>query len=159
LLNRLDNDTWGFLYFAKTPEIYASYKELQQQNKLQKQYLAHVQGNPFYKTAEQSMVIDFPIMHHAQDDRKMVVIKSFADTQKWRWEQHNVTTAIKLIEYNPETNISTLLVTITKWIRHQIRCHLASIGCAIIGDKLYNKKSQDPILHLWSLGFKVSDSD
>lgn len=29
LLNRLDNDTGGFLYFAKTPEIYRFYKEQQ----------------------------------------------------------------------------------------------------------------------------------
>lgn len=42
LLNRLDNDTGGFLYFARNQKAYDVYKELQKEEKITKYYLAQV---------------------------------------------------------------------------------------------------------------------
>lgn len=43
LLNRLDNETAGFLYFAKTQEAFDRYRQLQTEGKINKWYIAQVQ--------------------------------------------------------------------------------------------------------------------
>lgn len=155
LLNRLDNDTGGFLYFAKNPQIYSFYKEQQHQWEIQKMYLAEVQGNPFFKTDKQSMVIDSPIMHHRFDDQKMIVITDKEDENKWRWDCHKVSTTIELIRHDKIQNTSLLSVMINKWIRHQIRVHCKSIGAPILWDIIYwPKPPLSDFLHLWSIGMK-----
>lgn len=154
LLNRLDNETAGYLYFAKNKEICDEYKDSQKQWILQKTYLAQVFWNPFFKSDQNSMTIDYPIMHHWFDEKRMLVIKTEDDKKSWRWQTKHQKTSISLIDYNSETNISSLLVSISKWIRHQIRVHLASIWCAIIWDDIYGKNKSE-YLHLWSLWFQT----
>jgi 23S rRNA pseudouridine1911/1915/1917 synthase len=75
---------------------------------------------------------------------------------KGRWKEHQVTTQIEVIRYDPQKDISTLLVMISKGIRHQIRVHLASQGHPIIWDMLYGKKENEGYLHLRSIGFQIS---
>lgn len=158
LLNRLDNDTGGFLYFAKTSEKASWYKDLQSRNQVQKTYLAEVVGNPFYSSPEISKTISTPIMHHSQSEDKMITIKSLWDNLKWRGKVHNVSTYIQLIHYNSEKNTSLIKVVITKWVRHQIRVHLSSSGSPIIGDILYNKKSnKEQQLQLWSISINFTN--
>jgi 23S rRNA-/tRNA-specific pseudouridylate synthase len=154
LLNRLDNDTWGLLYFAKTLEIYDNYKSKQNQNLITKFYIAQVSGNPFYKTDNKEIIIDYPIMHHKFSEDRMIYIKEKSDINKWSWKQHQVATKISLLDFDKTKNISTLLISISKWIRHQIRIHLSSIWCPIIWESIYsNYKTQD-FLHLRSIWFK-----
>ena len=43
LLNRLDNETAGFLYFAKTQEAFDRYRQLQGEGKIHKRYIAQIQ--------------------------------------------------------------------------------------------------------------------
>ncbi|MEI6774989.1 MAG: pseudouridine synthase [bacterium] len=43
LLNRLDNETAGFLYFAKTQKAFDRYRQLQTEGKVNKRYIAQVQ--------------------------------------------------------------------------------------------------------------------
>lgn len=150
LLNRLDNDTAGFLYFAKELSIYDKYRQLQAQNKVDKHYIAQVFGNTTTQT------IDYPIMHRSS--KKMLAIKSNEDIKKGTGKQHIVQTFIQTLSYDKKSNISTLLVTIHKGIRHQIRVHLASIGLPIIGDILYGTKLPNPKnehLCLWSIGCTI----
>jgi 23S rRNA-/tRNA-specific pseudouridylate synthase len=42
LLNRLDNATSGFLYFAKNKDFYDKFKKLQKEEKIEKVYYAKV---------------------------------------------------------------------------------------------------------------------
>ncbi|USN55798.1 MAG: hypothetical protein H6765_04355 [Candidatus Peribacteria bacterium] len=42
LLNRLDNDTQGWLYFASSPEVAVQYDIFQQDGLIEKQYVAQV---------------------------------------------------------------------------------------------------------------------
>ena len=145
LLNRLDNETMGLLYFAKNPLFKQKYLELQEQNLILKYYLADV----YWEFYEDERTITYPIAHHAFDEKKMVAVKSA--TEKFRWKPNNVETQVKKIFYDTEKNITTLLVTIHKRIRHQIRCHLSSIGYPIVGEKIYIKKKSSENLCLWSL--------
>jgi 23S rRNA-/tRNA-specific pseudouridylate synthase len=126
--------------------------------------LAQVYGDPtkdkkLYSNEEQTahkaqFTISFPLMHHGSISEKMLVIKDPKDLRLGRWKQHDIKTNIEIVYYDKEKDISTLLVTIQRGIRHQIRAHLASIGYPIVWDPLYGKKSSEN-LHLWSVGFVV----
>ena len=157
LLNRLDNATSWFLYFAKNKHTYNSFKKLQKENKIQKIYYAKVNwwfnnDNLWLQILNTwELEISYPIMH--KNKSKMIVIKSNKDIKKWRWKQHFVKTQIKKLFYDKLKNETYLEVIITRWIRHQIRAHLASIGYPIIGDKLYWGKQADK-LYLFSVGIK-----
>lgn len=148
LLNRLDNETCWLLYFAKCPLFKQKYLYLQERNLIQKQYLADVYWDFF----SDELTIDYPIAHHKFDETKMVAIKN--SDEIYRWKEILVKSQIKKIFYNESENTTSLLVTIHKWIRHQIRCHLSSIGYPIVGEKIYIKKKAVGNLHLWSVGME-----
>ncbi len=153
LLNRLDNETAGFLYFAKTQEVFNRYKHIQAEGDINKQYIAQVYGAPKDKEFE----ITTPIMHHKYKEDRMILVRNEKDAAKWRSKQHQVRTTIKVLDINRKNLITTLLVTIYKGVRHQIRVHLAGIGYPVIGDTLYGEDKKKWILRLWSMGFQIHD--
>jgi len=79
-------------------------------------------------------------MHHKSNPDKMIVIHDIKDVRLGRSQLHEVSTQIDILQYDKKTNVTTILATITRGIRHQIRVHLASNGMAILGDSLYGKK-------------------
>ena len=79
-------------------------------------------------------------MHHKSNPDKMIVIQNPHDLRFGRSQQHDVSTQIEILHYDEKNNRTTILATITRGIRHQIRVHLASNGTAILGDSLYAKK-------------------
>ncbi len=155
LLNRLDTPTGGFLYFAKTAQAFAQYKADQKQGRIQKTYIAFVEGNPCYKDEKKPIDIYFPIMHLASNPEKMIVVKWYQDENKWRGRRHKGKTTVELLNFFPEQQKSLVKISIYKGIRHQIRVHLASIGAPILGDVLYNKKAKTSDLQLRSVWFEV----
>lgn len=148
LLNRLDNDTSGLLYFAKSPDVKKQRKELQNQWKIIKYYLADIAGN----VDRWSKCIAYPIAHHPQAKDRMMCIQRSTDTHV-QWQQCE--TWVEKLYYDKQNNYSCLLIMIRKWVRHQIRCHLSAIGCPLIGEKIYKKKKDDRQLHLWSIGVRT----
>ena len=140
LLNRLDTPTSWLLYFAKNREIKEKYKELQQVWKVNKYYLAQVYWDVRYRLKDQWNTIKFPIMHHRFESDRMVVIKTEDDKWKWKGRYHNVETKILEHERNERENTTTIIISIHKWIRHQIRSHLSSIWYPIVWDPIYWKK-------------------
>jgi len=42
LLNRLDNETAGFLYFAKNKKAYERYRKIQTEGRVNKRYIAQI---------------------------------------------------------------------------------------------------------------------
>jgi 23S rRNA-/tRNA-specific pseudouridylate synthase len=63
-------------------------------------------------------------------------------------------TWVEKLFYDSQKDYSCLLIMIQKGVRHQIRCHLSSIGCPIIGENIYKKKKDSGHLHLWSIGIQ-----
>jgi 23S rRNA-/tRNA-specific pseudouridylate synthase len=166
LVNRLDNDTSGLLYFAKTPTIKENYLHLQSVWKTQKTYISDVSWNLEIKYKNKPFVITSPIAHHRFETDRMVVLHNDFWTipteillakykNKIKWKLHEVKTKVTPLRYDQNTNSTTCSITISKWIRHQIRAHLSSIGAPILGEKVYTKKILSKKLHLWSVWLKI----
>ncbi len=145
MLTRLDNDTAGMVWFARTHESKLLWLQAQSEGKINKVYEADVIGwikNP--------ITIDTPIMHHRYDDTRMITINNKSDTNKGRWNTHQVSTHI--IPWIISWNNTHIQAIIHQWCRHQIRIHCASYGNPIIGEIVYHKQQTDNFLHLVSIG-------
>ncbi|OHD27675.1 MAG: hypothetical protein A2086_15565 [Spirochaetes bacterium GWD1_27_9] len=140
LLNRLDNETGGIVFFAKNDLAFQYYSTQMKEEKIEKIYEAIVEGIP----QKNEGVINYPISHSNKNKAKMVAIKDSA--KNYRSIPQEAQTNWKLLK--TKDNISLLEIKIKKGVRHQIRVHLASIGLPIVGDKLYNKKEYDCENHL-----------
>jgi 23S rRNA pseudouridine1911/1915/1917 synthase len=121
ICHRIDRETSGVLLIALTPTAASRLKRAFAERTIEKRYLALVKGHP-----PDAGVIDQPIklldspthvmMGAAPDGLAAVtrfrVLRRFAEHA--------------LVEAEPETGR-----------QHQIRVHLAGIGCPLVGDKLY----------------------
>jgi len=157
LLNRLDTLTTGLLYFAKNHKIKEEYKELQKQWRVNKIYLLKVYWDIRYRIEKNWRVIQYPIAHHKYQEDRMVVITTDDMLKKWDKRLHRVETKILKRERDEVEQITTVIVTIQKWIRHQIRSHFSAIWYPIVWDPLYWKKKDERrgFLELSSVGLIV----
>jgi 23S rRNA pseudouridine1911/1915/1917 synthase len=131
LLNRLDNETGGLVFFARTQQGFDHYFTMMKNGEMTKIYHAVVEGIP----PDEEGIIDIMIAHSRKNKRKMVCLddetklhRGHGQTARTEWK--------KLASKNKRT---LLEVRITKGVRHQIRVHLAHIGNPIVGDRLYDK--------------------
>lgn len=157
LLNRLDTDTSGLLYFAKNLRVYHQFRQMQAEFLLDKYYLAEVYGDMRVQQEKTSVYeITTPLGHHRYLKNRMVAIRTSGDKQKIKGKIHYLKTKIIEGEFLPQTNTSIVLVNIQKGLRHQIRTHFASIGHPICGDTLYVKAKSQPYdrLQLFSIGLQ-----
>lgn len=82
--------------------------------------------------------ITYPIGHSRKSSKKMIAIKT--KQYKSRGKPRPATTYFR--EVCRKDNLALIEAIITKGTRHQIRIHLNAIGIKIVGDNLYNSKSQ-----------------
>ena len=166
LLNRLDTVTSGLLYMAKTPEVYASWKQRQTDSKIQKYYLASTE----HPIAPQD--ISVPLWHHTNGKKMIVADEDLLNSKrkqkiKWWHLLKAQTCIINTIQSPPDKGVefdkansggldhqTHNLIKIHKGRRHQIRAHLAYIWHPILGEKLY-ADSDEKYLQLYSIGCKV----
>lgn len=131
LINRLDRDTSGLIFLAKSDEIRnLAIKEFKAKN-VQKIYLALVQGK----------IIDEIVIKNRIFTKKDSKAKSFIESKNAK--NTDSKEAISIIKPLRLINGATLVeVQILTGATHQIRVHLASINHAILGDIIYNKDSK-----------------
>lgn len=156
LVNRLDNDTAGLLYFAHSSTIKTEYKNLQSQGQIFKCYTASVYG----QIQAQFFEIHHPLAHHATHADRMVVLNPWS-TEDIRGKSQSAHTYCELINYDANQRISHLRIRIPKGVRHQIRAHLADYGYSMVGEQLYisptmKKSVPKTFLHLRSMGLTTS---
>lgn len=128
IIHRLDKDTSGVLVVAKTDLAHQNLVEQFQKRQVRKIYLALVAGCPLPHAG----TINTLMGRHPVHRKKMAVVEKGGRT------------AITEYEVVEVFNQASLLRVVIKTGRtHQIRVHMAHIGCPVLGDSVYGgKKAQ-----------------
>ena len=143
LVHRLDRDTSGLIMIARTP---TALRELRRQFKartVEKTYLALVFGRP----EAPSGVIDVPLGRDPRHRQKFAP-RPDGKPARTHYRVQQDFGQYSLLEVGLETGRT-----------HQIRVHLAWLGCPVVGDTVYGRKKNTlglkrQFLHAWRLGFE-----
>ncbi len=146
IVHRLDQDTSGLLVVAKSQramegltKAFASHKAIE------KEYLAVCHGRPRLDAGR----IENLIGRHPVDRKRMAIVEKNGKVAITNWKVVSSARATSVVSCRIETGRT-----------HQIRVHMASLGCPVIGDKVYGKPALDKrlvpppqrqILHAWRL--------
>lgn len=151
IVHRLDKDTSGVMIIPRTQAAFDYFKNGFQTQQIIKTYCAVVYGRP----KEKEGVIDKPIGLNAGTVKRTVHTKRAKMVKdaitKYRVQKTFDIDGVKvsLLKVEPHTGRT-----------HQIRVHLSSIGCPIVGDPLYGSKKQSiaaphQLLHADSIEFST----
>jgi len=151
VVHRLDKDTSGLLIIAKNNEAFFYFKNLFQEKKIKKYYLALVGGRP----KKPKDTISAPLGRIGLKRTAQITGKKLIDKKEALTEYKTVKNFQKytLLEVAPQTGRT-----------HQIRVHLNFIGHSVAGDPIYGFKRSSPppglkrlFLHAYKLSFVAPD--
>ena len=151
LCNRIDRNTGGIVICAKTAEALRILNERIKERELEKRYLCVVHGKP--KPAE-GLIENFL---RRDEKRKQVTLHKTrvpgAKTAKTRYRTLASNGKLSLVECELLTGRT-----------HQIRAHMASIGCPLLGDGKYGTnelnrpyRENGQLLYAYSLTFHFEE--
>lgn len=157
LVHRLDRDTSGCLLIAKTHLALASLSKQFAERSVTKRYLAVVHGCPGHVVLRQRIASS---QHSGSDRRARVAVPADSCSGK------AAVTAVSTLCSTRALSVVEVLIGTGR--THQIRVHLSSVGCPVLGDTLYGGScsTQDeeplltaitasrPMLHAHTLVFK-----
>jgi 23S rRNA pseudouridine1911/1915/1917 synthase len=137
IVHRLDRDTSGVIVVAKNDQVHDALAAQFKSRQVEKQYLAIVAGAPRYDRD----VIDVPIGNHPTHREKKAVYTGDA-----RFSGRAAVTAYEVVErFAGYAQVRALPKT---GRTHQIRLHLAHIGCPVLCDRLYGGRARISELEL-----------
>lgn len=140
IIHRLDRDTSGVIIGARNDETALKLKKQFSERTVKKTYVAIVTKAPELPTG----IIDIPI------GRNPSAPSTFrADTNGKSAQTHYDVLSVAddgaaLIRLQPRTGRT-----------HQLRVHLAHLGCPIVGDRVYGKESDRLMLHAYQLEITI----
>ena len=120
-VHRLDQDTSGVLCIAKNPYVHQHISEQMIQGMVDKFYIAMVHGYP----EPEKGVIDGPIDRDPLEPHRRIVTP----------DGYPARTLYDIVERY--TQGSMVQIKLESGRTHQIRVHMSSIGCPLIGDSFY----------------------
>ena len=148
IVHRLDQDTSGLVVVAKTQTAMdALAKAFSDHKSIEKTYLAVCRGRPRLDAGR----IETLIGRHPVDRKRMAIVERNGKRAVTHWRVLDAQRGLSVIECKIETGRT-----------HQIRVHMASLGCPVLGDAVYGKPSLDrrmdpaparQMLHAWKLVF------
>jgi len=132
VVHRLDKDTSGIILLAKNDRTHHWLQDQFRLRKVKKVYLALVDGQPPTPTGR----VEAPIGRDPVHRKEMAIVRP--DKGREAITEYKVVEVFShhaLVEAYPQTGRT-----------HQIRLHLAFIGCPIVGDVVYgHRKSSLPL--------------
>lgn len=144
IVHRLDKDTSGVLLIAKTQKAHERLSLAFKERQIHKEYLALCLGNAGSRTIHNHLGRD--LVHR----KKIVVVEGRGKEAISQLETLNFYNGYSFVKILPLTGRT-----------HQIRVHLQSIGCPVLGDPLYGSLKNNQklnvhmqMLHAHSLKFK-----
>ncbi|MBI9100142.1 MAG: RluA family pseudouridine synthase [Spirochaetaceae bacterium] len=143
-IHRLDQPTSGLVVIALSKEMQRSLSILFQDRKIEKEYIALVEG----QLSEDSGIIELPLRADIDNRPVQVVDREQGKKAITRWSVVEKLDSCTRVLLKPETGRT-----------HQLRVHQKAMGHPILGDRLYNDKVPDDLmgelkLHAMSLKFE-----
>lgn len=142
LVHRLDKDTSGVIVLAKDDQAHQALQEQFKLRTVKKEYLALVDGHPPTRSGK----IDAPIGRDPVHRKRMAVVTDGSGRA-----------AITIFHSEQQTRDHSLLRLLPESGRtHQIRVHLAFLGCPVVGDSVYGRRRaslevERQLLHAYKL--------
>lgn len=126
LVHRLDRDTSGLMIFACTKEVQGNLGRQFESRRVHKEYVALVHG----ELPEEAGVVDGPIRKDwtKNDPPIYFICPEKGKSAVTRYQLEGVEGAYSRVRLFPETGRS-----------HQLRVHMLSLGCPIVGDPIYSQ--------------------
>lgn len=154
LIHRLDKDTSGLVLVGKSNKGLWYYSRAFAERRVEKIYLAIITGNIDKVFINNTLVITNYIGRNPKNRKKMSLI----EPSKGRLSESYII-LIRKFSHPTIGNAALVEVRPKTGRTHQIRVHLSSLGCPILGDNLYGKKSANRMfLHAWKLRIKCIDN-
>ena len=124
IVHRLDRDTSGLLVVAKTEEAHRRLRALMKARRIEREYLALVEGRPPARTG----TIDAPLGRDRRERKRISVDSDVPRTAVTHFAVERALPASTLLRVRLETGRT-----------HQIRAHLQAIGHPVVGDPQYGR--------------------
>lgn len=146
IVHRLDQYTSGVIVVAKSQKAMEGLaRAFASHASVEKTYIAVCRGRPRLDSGR----IENLIGRHPVDRKRMAILEKGGKRAVTNWRVAKAEGPLSVIECRIETGRT-----------HQIRVHMASLGCHVIGDAVYGKPSLDKLiepppqrqmLHAWRL--------
>jgi 23S rRNA pseudouridine1911/1915/1917 synthase len=128
IVHRLDKETSGLIVVAKNAEIQTALSDQFQARTVEKSYITLVEKRPQTATGR----VDAPIARDPKQRKRMAVVR----------DGKSAITEYSILEEDLDGERALLKVQIFTGRTHQIRVHLAFIGCPVVGDRVYGYRKQ-----------------
>lgn len=128
IVHRLDKDTSGLIVIARADSIRRKLAAQFQERTVEKMYLALLERTPKTRTGR----IEAPIARDPNQRKRMAVVR----------EGKPAVTEFEVIDDDFREGQALVKVQLFTGRTHQIRVHMAFIGCPIVGDSVYGFRKQ-----------------
>ncbi len=126
LVNRIDRNTGGIVIAAKNAESLRILNEKIKTREVEKYYLAMMCGKP---RLDSGIMKDYLIKNNSTN--KVKIFKKPVEGSK------EIITEYKILDFNGKKSLAEIKLHTGR--THQIRAHMAFIGCPLVGDSKYGK--------------------